>query len=43
MEKDDIVYCLCAERDITEARRGNFSIPPTRHHELSDAIIIGIL
>lgn len=43
VEKDDIVYCLCAERDITEARRGNFSIPPTRHHELSDAIIIGIL
>lgn len=41
IEKGDIVYCLCAERDITEVKKGNFDLPPIGHHELSDAVIIG--
>lgn len=41
--KGDLVVCLCADRDITEARRGNNELPPTGHHSISDSIIVGIL
>lgn len=39
----DLVACLCADRDITEARRGNNELPPTGRHSISDSIIVGIL
>ena len=39
--KGDLVVCLCADRDITEARRGGNVVPPTGHHSLSDSIIVG--
>ena len=39
----DTVYCLCAERDSTETRRGNFSTPTYGHHSLSDAVIVGVV
>ena len=39
----DLVLCVCCERDITEARRGNIATPQIGHHSLSDSIIIGIL
>lgn len=41
--KGDIVVCLCADRDITAARRGNNELPPVGHHNISDSIIVGIL
>ena len=42
--KGDIVFCVCADRDITEARRGNIAVPVVgRHHDLSDAVIVGVL
>lgn len=41
--KGDLVACLCADRDITEARRGNNALPPAGHHSISDSIIVGIL
>lgn len=43
IEIGDIVYCLCAERDITETRRGNFATPARGHHMLTSAIIVGVL
>lgn len=41
--KGDLVACLCADRDITEARRGNNALPPAGRHSLSDSIVVGIL
>ena len=39
----DLVACLCADRDITEARKGKNEVPPAGHHSISDSIIVGIL
>lgn len=39
----DLVVCVCADRDITEARRGNNELPPAGWHSISDSIIVGIL
>lgn len=39
----DTVYCVCAERDITETRKGNFALPVRGRHMLSDAVIVGKL
>lgn len=41
--KGDLVACLCADRDITAARRGSNEQPPAGHHSISDSIIVGIL
>lgn len=43
ISKGDLVACLCADRDITEARRGNNELPPAGCHSISDSIIVGIL
>lgn len=43
LAKGDLVACLCADRDITEARRGNNALPPAGMHSISDSIIVGIL
>lgn len=43
LAKGDLVVCLCADRDITDARRGRSSLPPAGHHSISDSIIVGIL
>lgn len=37
------VIVICAERDITQTRKGNFALPSLRRHSLSDSIIIGCL
>lgn len=39
----DIVICVCCERDITEAKKGNNSTPALGHHSMSDSIIVGVL
>lgn len=39
----DIVVCVCGERNITEARKGNSATPPAGHHSQSDSIIVAIL
>lgn len=41
--KGDLVVCICADRDITEARRGKNELPPSGAHNISDSIIVGIL
>lgn len=41
IKKGDTVYCLCAERDITETKKGKFATPVQGRHMLSDAVIIG--
>ena len=37
----DTVYCLCAERDITQTKNGVYALPVTGRHMLSSAVIIG--
>lgn len=39
----NIVVCICCERDITEAKSGRNTVPPSGHHSMSDSIIIGVL
>lgn len=39
----DIVFCVCAERDITEAKKGIIATPQIGHHSLSDTVVVGIL
>ncbi len=41
--KGDLVVCLCADNDITEARRGNNERPTAGNHRITDSIIVGIL
>lgn len=37
----DTVFCVCAERDITETRKGKFALPVKGRHMISDAVIVG--
>ena len=39
----DIVICVCCDRDITEARHGKNTLPPSGHHSMSDCVIVGVL
>lgn len=41
LKKGDTVYCVCAERDITETRKGKFALPVKGRHMISDAVIVG--
>ena len=39
----DIVVCVCADRNITAALKGENSLPPVGHHSQSDAILIAVI
>lgn len=39
----DTVFCVCADRDISETRTGSFATPAAGHHSLSGAVVVGIL
>lgn len=39
----DIVYCVCADRDISETRQGMMAAPVAGHHMISSAVVVGIL
>ena len=41
LKKGETVFCVCAERDITETRKGKFATPVQGRHMLSDAVIVG--
>lgn len=43
VQAGDTVYCVCADRDISETRAGVFAAPVTGHHSLSNAVVVGIL
>ena len=43
IEAGDIVVCVCCERNITEAKKGNNVLPPSGHHSMSDSVIVGVL
>lgn len=39
----DIVFCVCADRDISETRKGKSALPAIGHHMIKDAVIVGCL
>ena len=39
----DIVLCVCCDRDITEAKKGNNTTPALGHHSQSASVIVGVL
>lgn len=41
-EPGDIVYCVCADRDISDTKNGNFAVPVLGRHMLSSAVVVGI-
>lgn len=43
MKNGAIVFCLCADRDITDTKKGKMVAPPIGHHQMKDCIIIGQL
>jgi len=42
-QKGSIVFCVCAERDITSSVKGMSSVPPVGHHQISNAVVVGML
>ena len=43
IEKGDLVLCVCCDRNIDAALRGENSLPPAGYHSKSDCIIVAIL
>lgn len=43
IEAGDIVFCMCADRDITQSKIGKSALPALGHHEIKDAVIVGCL
>lgn len=39
----DLVLCVCCERDITAAKKGNNAAPPVGRHSMSSSVVVGIL
>lgn len=39
----DIVFCVCADRDISQTVEGRFAAPAPGRHQLQDAVIVGVL
>lgn len=42
LKKGDIVFCVCADRNIAETRGGNVTTPPQGHHSINDAVVVGL-
>ena len=38
----DLVYCVVADRDITNNSNGSSGTPTTRHHDISDSVCIAL-
>ena len=43
LEAGDIVYCVCADRDISETKKGKQALPALGHHSLANAVIVGVV
>lgn len=43
LKSGDIVFCVCAERNITDAINGKSNVPPIGRHSQSDSIVVGVL
>ena len=43
IQEGDIVFCMCADRDISATQDGAMALPSAGRHEIKDAIIVGVL
>lgn len=43
LESGDLVLCVCAERDISSSVNGNSTVPPVGHHQIANAVVVGLL
>jgi len=43
IEAGNLVVCVCGDRNIAAARKGQNVLPPAGMHDISDSIIVGIL
>lgn len=43
ISKDDIVLCVCCDRNIDAALKGENSLPPVGYHNQSDCVIVAII
>lgn len=43
IKKGDIVLCVCCDRNIDAALRGENSLPPVGYHSKSDCVIVAII
>lgn len=43
LKKGDIVLCICAERDISSSVKGISTTPPVGHHQIANAVVVGLL
>lgn len=39
----DLVLCICCDRNIASSSKGMSTTPPVGHHQLSDAVVVGLL
>ena len=42
LKAGDIVFCVCADRNIAETRGGSLATPPQGHHSINDAVVVGL-
>lgn len=43
LQEGDIVFCMCADRDISATQDGAMALPSIGRHEIKDAVIVGVL
>lgn len=43
LKSGDLVLCVCAERDISSSVNGMSTTPPVGHHEIGNAVVIGLI
>lgn len=43
IEKGDVVLCVCCDRNIDAALKGENSLPPVGFHNQSDCIIVAVI
>jgi hypothetical protein len=43
IEAGDIVYCVCADRDISDTKKGKQALPVLGHHSLANAVVVGVV
>ena len=43
LKSGDLVLCVCAQRDIASAVKGVSAVPPVGHHQIGNAIVVGLL
>ena len=43
VKEGDLVLCVCTERDLSSSSKGQSITPPVGHHNIKDAVVVGLL